>query len=353
MDKKVSIVIPVYNCEKYLSACLNSLLCQTYKNMEIILVDDGSSDKSPALCDEYAERHMIIKVIHQKNAGPGAARNAGMNIVTGEYLTFVDADDYVSKKYVEILVELLEKYQAGIAEVGLVCMYQSHNAFEKNDEKILVLQGHENLVKDYFSENRKLRNCIAGRMYDLQGCRDVRFSSKSIGEDTEFSLRMLSRCERLVKYNKCLYGCRAYQETLTRKPFNPKNFEVVRVAYQDLQFAQRMGVDPDNWEYVFRHFTEICYDILRKIAVQKQEKNYRAELQEMLCIYGKMSLLAEKHNIHLDQKLIRDTENIEMWAREYRKKNRRKIKVKNFRSLISKWLGNCKEKISYEYKFED
>lgn len=353
MGKKVSIIIPVYNCEKYLATCLESLLHQTYRNFEIILIDDGSTDGSGAICEKFAENSVNIKVIHQKNSGPGTARNAGLDVATGEYLTFVDADDYVSKNYVETLTDLLEKYQADIAEVGLVCLYKIRNVFEASDETVQCFQGRECLIKDYFSENRKLRNCIAGRMYNLQKCRDIRFSEKSIGEDTEYSLRMLSRCDRLVKYHKCLYACRAYQETLTRREFNRKNFDVVEVAYQDLLFAEHMGVELDSWEYVFLHFTELCYKLLADLAVQKKEYEFNTELQEMLQTYKKMDEIARCHQMKLENKIITDVSNIVMWAQEYRKNNRFRIFVKYIRNMFSGVIGCCKVRISYEYKFKE
>ena len=95
MNSLISIIVPVYNVEKYLNECIDSIIAQTYSNIEIILVNDGSTDASGKICDEYAEKDGRIKVIHQVNAGLSAARNAGMAVATGEYLYFVDSDDYV------------------------------------------------------------------------------------------------------------------------------------------------------------------------------------------------------------------------------------------------------------------
>lgn len=97
----ISIIVPVYNCEKYLDTCIKSLLRQTYKNIEIILVDDGSADKSPLICDIYAGLDNRVKVLHQINLGVSAARNSGINLSRGEFLTFVDSDDYISETYCE------------------------------------------------------------------------------------------------------------------------------------------------------------------------------------------------------------------------------------------------------------
>ena len=101
----ISVIVPIYNVERYLKACVDSIVNQTYSNLEIILVDDGSPDKCPEICDEYAKRDKRIKVIHQENGGLSAARNAGINVVRGEFLTFIDSDDFVSKNYVELLYD--------------------------------------------------------------------------------------------------------------------------------------------------------------------------------------------------------------------------------------------------------
>ena len=113
----ISVIVPVYNVEKYLSRCVDSILGQTYANLEIILVDDGSPDSSGAICDEYAAKDRRIKIIHKKNGGLSDARNVAIDIAKGEYITFVDSDDYVASDYVETLYRLIEKYRckAGVA----------------------------------------------------------------------------------------------------------------------------------------------------------------------------------------------------------------------------------------------
>ena len=151
-QKKVSIIVPVYNCARYLPACLNSLVAQTYHNIEILLVDDGSQDGSAEICDKFAEKYPVIQVLHQKNEGPGAARNTGLKKMSSQYCTYVDADDYVSKDYVETMMRLIQKYDADIVEVGLIRLLQTHNIIEEADEKVVCFDGPHILVQDYFSK---------------------------------------------------------------------------------------------------------------------------------------------------------------------------------------------------------
>lgn len=100
----VSVIVPVYRVEKYLRICVDSILAQTYSDLEVILVDDGSPDGCPAICDEYAQQDARVRVIHQKNAGLSAARNAGLDLCQGEYITFIDSDDFVHPRFVELLL---------------------------------------------------------------------------------------------------------------------------------------------------------------------------------------------------------------------------------------------------------
>ncbi len=116
----VSIIVPVYNTEKYLKKCFKSITEQTYSNLEIIIVDDGSTDDSGRLCDEYAQFDDRVMVIHKENGGLSSARNEGLRNSTGEYLTFVDSDDYISKDFVEKSLDLCKKYGADISVLNMV-----------------------------------------------------------------------------------------------------------------------------------------------------------------------------------------------------------------------------------------
>lgn len=141
----ISVIIPVYNAEKYLDRTVNSILNQTYHDFELILVDDGSTDNSPKICDEYALKHDEIVVLHKKNAGPSDARNAGVKIAKGTFVTFIDSDDYVSNDYLEILVYLLQKHKADISVVGIEVCYKNKATKSKVKEIEYVYSGLEAL----------------------------------------------------------------------------------------------------------------------------------------------------------------------------------------------------------------
>ncbi len=125
----ISVVVPVYNIEQYICICVESILKQTYKDFELILVDDGSPDDCPYICDQYAERYENVRVLHKENGGLSDARNAGTNFAKGNYITYIDGDDYVSDDYLEILWGLLEKYRAEIAVTGIRKFFEEGSVF--------------------------------------------------------------------------------------------------------------------------------------------------------------------------------------------------------------------------------
>lgn len=149
----VSIVVPVYNVEKYLNRCISSIVNQTYENIEIILVDDGSKDNSGEICDEWAEKDTRIKVIHKSNGGLSSARNAGASVAQGEYISFIDSDDYIRPIMIKDLVLCCEKYNA---DIGIANVKQIYRNFESvmPDQEVYCCSG-EKAVEHLFYGNGK------------------------------------------------------------------------------------------------------------------------------------------------------------------------------------------------------
>ena len=116
MENVITIIVPVYNVQNYLEACIDSILAQTYQALEIILVDDGSTDSSPAICDRYAQKDSRVRVIHKENGGAASAKNEALKVATGKYLTFVDSDDWIEPDAMAYMQELLELHQAQVVQ---------------------------------------------------------------------------------------------------------------------------------------------------------------------------------------------------------------------------------------------
>ena len=145
MTEKISIIVPVYKVEKYLDKCVRSIVEQTYKNLEIILVDDGSPDNCPAMCDEWARKDSRIAVIHKENGGVSSARNAGLAACTGDYVGFVDYDDWIEPDMYEYLLDISMKSNADVSRCAFVIELENPKVDIdlQNDSKLRVLHGDE------------------------------------------------------------------------------------------------------------------------------------------------------------------------------------------------------------------
>ena len=207
MNKLVSIVTPVYKAEKYLEPCIKSLINQSYKNLEIILVDDGSPDNCGKICDDWAKKDERIVVIHQKNQGVSAARNSGLNTATGEYLMFLDSDDTLKTNAVEVLLRTIEKDNVDFVvgsylkvfdnKTEVVCMGNICNVDADNKDVFY------NMLKNIMAFK------IWGNIYRMDIAKDIKFQvGHSWGEDFDFNLSYMLKIKKysiikdpLVDYN--------------------------------------------------------------------------------------------------------------------------------------------------------
>jgi glycosyltransferase involved in cell wall biosynthesis len=205
MEAKISVIVPVYNVEKYLKRCVDSILNQIYKNLQIILVDDGSKDGSGKICDEYAKKDHRITVIHQENSGVSDARNAGLDISIGDYIGFIDSDDYVNERmYEELLKSSVEK-QADIA----ICRYINFSGervaiIEKSDDVKIVYTANQAL-ENLHSSDGEVYMLIWNKLYRKELFNGLRYPSGKINEDEFVTYKVLSKANQIVMLQKALY----------------------------------------------------------------------------------------------------------------------------------------------------
>ena len=197
----VSVIVPVYNVAQYLPKCLNSILSQTYTELEILLVDDGSTDESGAVCDEYAARDHRIRVIHQKNQGPGYARNAGLDAATGELLMFVDPDDYITDDAVQSLFERLVADGSDMAVGKFVFIYPDGRQEDAYRSWITgsVLTPREVLLHTDFPV------CAWAKLYRREVFAQLRFTSAASAEDLWLFPDLLEKCARISVVDQVIY----------------------------------------------------------------------------------------------------------------------------------------------------
>lgn len=180
----VSIIIPIYKVEKYINKCVDSVINQTYKNLEIILVDDGSPDECPQICDAYAKKDDRITVIHKLNGGLSSARNAGLDVCKGEYICFVDSDDYVSSSYIEKMYEAIVKYKADMVICGVELVDENYNILVNNDYSLKPELISKNEVVDRLFEPKNVPYVVAwNKMYSRKIWDNLRYPLGKIHED--------------------------------------------------------------------------------------------------------------------------------------------------------------------------
>ena len=179
MDDLISVIVPVYNVEAYIRECIESLLCQTYRKFELIIVDDGSTDSCGLICDEYKKNDNRVTVIHKKNGGLSDARNTGLDIMNGSYVTFVDSDDVVSNIYLEELYKASVQYNADIVQCGMIRDIKGLNDTIQNSPQILH---NSEILKSYLRfQGPKVMAC--GKLYKKGLFNELRFPCGIVDED--------------------------------------------------------------------------------------------------------------------------------------------------------------------------
>jgi glycosyltransferase involved in cell wall biosynthesis len=194
----VSVIVPVYNIEKYIRKCVGTIIEQTYKNIEIILVDDGSTDACPAICDELAGVDARIKVLHTANKGQSAARNVAVNMSKGDYIVFVDGDDYVTADYVLHLYELMKEYHADISITNYRIQRDDREKPKEKEEipYVLFMNRHEAL--ETFLYLQHFGTLSWGKLFHRSLFDNVNFPEGKISEDQAIIYKLLDRAERVV-----------------------------------------------------------------------------------------------------------------------------------------------------------
>lgn len=231
MEQKVSVIVPIYKVEPYLKRAVASILHQTYHNLEIILVDDGSPDQCGRICDDYAKEDNRITVIHKENGGLSDARNAGLDAAHGEYIVFVDSDDFIAEDYVETLMQCLKEYDADVA----MCSYAVTASVEldesifkaSRDETVEVCDRRELLNNLYDANHKDATYFIVSwnKIYKASLWQDVRFPKGRIHEDEATTYKIYDRAQKGVYLHRPLYGYFTAPSSITRDRFNIKRLQ--------------------------------------------------------------------------------------------------------------------------------
>ena len=227
----VSVIVPVYKVEDYLRQCLDSIINQTYKNLEIILVDDGSPDKCGEICGEYARNDSRITVYHKENGGLSDARNYGVSRSHGEYITFVDSDDVIKLNFAETLMGLIQKHDADIACAYFVSFNDSSEPEDRVKPHITrCMSAHDLLTESLYQRGTDLSACA--RIYRRAIWGDTEFPKGMFYEDTATTYKVIFRSTRAILTDGTAYYCRLRENSITKTVFSPKMLHAVPVSQQ-------------------------------------------------------------------------------------------------------------------------
>lgn len=267
MSELISIIVPVFKVEKYLMRCVESIRDQTYPNIEIILVDDGSPDACPQICDQYAQEDTRIKVIHKKNGGLSDARNCGIDAAQGDYIGFVDSDDYIHPDMYMQLWENLKENQADIAVCGVKKVYSDEEPCSEQTQNVLKIYDGRQAIENIFDGSLYLQSVVSwNKLYKRSLFENVRFPVGKIHED-EFTTYVLFYKSDKVVYNTGIYYY-YYQRTDSimggrKTAFSPDGLE----AYEQMAGFFEEKKEPHLVQLV--KYRYLC--LLKKYAVELKQ----------------------------------------------------------------------------------
>lgn len=241
MNDLISIIVPVYKVEKYLNRCVDSILNQTYRNLEIILVDDGSPDRCGEICDEYSRLDDRVKVIHKENGGLSDARNAGIHIAQGEFFSFVDSDDWVHQEYIERMHELLKISKADIS----VCNFLRTSKEEEKTE-IIKTELHEfsNLEGlKHLSGRFYVQLVVAwGKLYHRELFKEIRFPFGKIHEDEFTTYKLIYEAKKIVLTTEQLLYYWQRKDSIMGRGFDIKSkLDLIEAFEGKIEFFKNIG----------------------------------------------------------------------------------------------------------------
>lgn len=271
-DYKISIIIPVYNVEDYLSECVDSILNQTYENYEVLLIDDGSTDKSPQICDTYSEKNNKISVIHTRNRGLSAARNLGTEKAQGEYIFYLDSDDYVENNVLERMFKIVEQDNADIVCGNFMYTYPDRTVIaikeEKEYEVLDTYSAMEQLVK-----GKKIQNFAWGKLIKKEIALNHKFPVEKLFEDMYWTHYIIDQAGKIaIDYQSFVYY-RQRDDSISYS-FNIKSLDQLDGMIQRKEFIEEKypNLLKNYKEIMVKNSLNLAWCIVRHLKGKEQKK---------------------------------------------------------------------------------
>lgn len=271
MEDLISIVVPVYKVEKYLNRCVDSLINQTYKNLEIILIDDGSPDGCPQICDEYAKRDGRIKVIHKENGGLSDARNAGISISNGKYIGFVDSDDWIDIEMYKTLHKIVTESKADISCCKMIRCHDEINFKEQGYDKKISEYNQYQYVKKFFKIGTQ--ECVyyaCNKLYKKEIIDNNQYPKDLTSEDVVGTYKAIIKSKKIVEINYPYYYYYYNPDSITTRKFSNKDFDLIPIWDEVIEITKE-----NDLEYIWMaelNRYRIDYTLLMRMAINLEYK---------------------------------------------------------------------------------
>lgn len=291
-EKLISIIVPVYKVEKYIRKCINSIINQTYKNIEVILVDDGSPDECGKICDEYKEKDNRIKVIHKKNGGLSDARNAGLDICNGEFVCFIDSDDYVLENYIEYLYMILKENNANISCCNFEYIYDNKivKEFKNDKEKIHNYDKINALMELLYQKN--IDTSMWAKLFDIKLFDNIRFPYGKIYEDFAVFYKLLLKTNKLVYSNQKKYLYLQREESILSTPFSDRDLYMITIIKE--MYNEIIINYPELQDALNSRILNMDFYLIRRM----NKREYRKEYKDLV-----NDIKSRRSNVRKDKKI--------------------------------------------------
>lgn len=297
----ISVIIPVYNVEKYLRKCLESVFQQTYKEIDIIIIDDGSTDRSGYICDEYKKKYPQITVVHKKNGGLSDARNLGIKMAMGDYVAFLDSDDFLSPYYFEIMAKIIYD-----AEINLVALKQPCSFWDEDEDAVELAKNGNDYKVEIMSNIEALERMfylkiVTGAQFKIcktEIFKKISFPQNLLYEDLATTYKEFMNVDRVAIVDSKIYAYRKRMDGIIRQKFSEKKLGIIEVSQNVVYTID--NVFPELLPAAkYRVFSPLFSVFLQ---VPFEEKLYRTKLWSEIVKYRK-SVIKEKNQIRAKDRI--------------------------------------------------
>lgn len=314
----ISVIVPVYNVENYIDKCIESIINQTYTELEIILINDGSRDLSGEICNKYAKQDKRVIVIHTKNKGVSEARNTGIEVAKGEYLAFVDSDDWIEKNMIEKLYNLATLYNADIVQGNYVRIFDEIEYKQENIKEKLNFLTSEEMLLNLYNKDVMIKNIVIwNKLYNAQLFKKIRFPKGIIHEDEAIVYKLYNNSRKIIDINTNIYYYRHTENSIINKKIDFQNLDLIYILEERERYFKENNLSnlvKKNDVYIYNILInyyiqvlrdkEIDYKLVKMIKSEMRKKYLRVILNKDIKISGKIGFSLAILNKNLFYKII-------------------------------------------------